>query len=266
MPVQENISKSEQRVVVVTFRLGNQTYALPISRVHQIIEMVAITPLPHVNPLILGVITFHGELVPVVNMRHLLGLEEIPLHLHTPIILMKVSKRLVGLIVDNVLDVLERPFDQVVDPNKILLEEMGETPLLQGLIQAQGRSILVLNPDHLFKPIQVRALSDAVDTLTESMEEEIADEVEGSQDSEISIEAEVTDQEDQIEVEGTNQDDQKEAEVTGQEVQKEAEVTDQEVQKEPDEPPPNPSKSRSRKKATPTAKRTKKASAGTQQC
>jgi purine-binding chemotaxis protein CheW len=228
MPVQENISISEQRVVVVTFRLGNQTYALPISRVQQIIEMVAITPLPQVNPIILGVINFHGELVPVINMRHLLGLEEIPLHLHTPIILMKISKRLVGLIVDNVLDVLERPFDQVVDPNKILLEEMGETPLLQGLIQAQGRSILVLNPDHLFKPIQVRALSEAIDTLTESVEVEITEGTESSQDPETSTEAE---------------------------------VTDQEVQKEPEVKPSNPPKKRSRKKTTPTAKSTKKASA-----
>ena len=75
MPVRENISKSEQQVIVVTFTLGSQTYALPIAPVRQIIEMVTITPLPQINHTIAGVINFHGVIAPVINMRRLLGLD-----------------------------------------------------------------------------------------------------------------------------------------------------------------------------------------------
>lgn len=173
MPVRENKPKPEQQVVVVTFKIGSQTYALPLGPVRQIIEMITITPLPQVNPMISGVINFHGVMAPVVNMRRLLELEELPLGLHTPIILVNVSKRLVGLIVDTVIDVLELPVDQVVDPNHILLKDLGETPLLQGLIQTKTGSILMLNPEHLFKPYHTRALSEAIDTLVQNSEEPV---------------------------------------------------------------------------------------------
>lgn len=175
MPVRENKSTQEQQVIVVTFQLGNQTYALPLAPVRQIIEMVTITPLPQVSQIIVGVINFHGELVPVISMRRLLELEEIPLQLHTPIILVNISEHLVGLIVDKVVDVLEKPADQVVDPNNILLKELGETPLLHGLIHSQNGSILILNPEHLFKPYHTRALSKAIDTLVQTTEQNISD-------------------------------------------------------------------------------------------
>lgn len=185
MSVRENISKPEQQIAVVTFELGDQTYALPITPVRQIIEMVTITPLPQMNQTIAGVINFHGTLVPVINMRRLLGLDEIPLNLHTPIILVKISERLVGLIVDSVVDVLQRNANQIIDPNNILLEDMGEIPLLQGLIHSAGGSILLLNLEHLFKPYQSRALSDAISTLNQNLEQDIADVLEYPEVSEI---------------------------------------------------------------------------------
>lgn len=175
MPVRENTSQSDQQVIMVTFKLGSQMYALPLAPVRQIIEMVTITPLPQVNHMISGVINFHGALVPVINMRRLLGMEEAPLYLHTPIILVHVSERLIGLIVDKVLDVVEKPINQVVDPNHILLEEMGKAPLLQGLIRAQDGSILLLDLEHMFKMSQTRALSAAIDILSHDMDEMVTD-------------------------------------------------------------------------------------------
>jgi purine-binding chemotaxis protein CheW len=171
MPHCENKTLAEQHVSIVTFRLGRQTYALPIAPVRQIIEMVTITPLPQVNHTVAGVIDFHGKWVPVINLRCQLSLAEAPLQLHTPILLVNISGRLVGLIVDQVLDVLERPANQIIDPSNILLEEMGEIPLLQGLIQSQDGSILLLNLEQLFKPYHTRGLLEAVDTLNQSLEQ-----------------------------------------------------------------------------------------------
>jgi purine-binding chemotaxis protein CheW len=100
MPDRENKTLSEQHATIVTFCLGSQTYALPITPVRQIIEMVTITPLPQINHTVAGVINFHGTLAPVINLRRYLGLDEIPLQLHTPIILVNIFERVVGLIVD----------------------------------------------------------------------------------------------------------------------------------------------------------------------
>lgn len=185
MSVRKNKSTLEQQIIVVTFQLGTQTYALPLAPVRQIIEMVKITPLPQVSQIIVGVINFHGELVPVISMRRLFELEEIPLELHTPIILVNISEHLVGLIVDKVLDVLEEPADQVVDPNNILLKELGETPLLQGLIHTKDGSILILNPEHLFTTYHTRALSKAIDTLAQMNEQSTSDGEEVTRDQKI---------------------------------------------------------------------------------
>jgi hypothetical protein len=54
-------------------------------------------------------------------------------------------------------------------PKSMLLEGMGEIPLLQGLIQSQDGSILLLNLEQLFKSSQTRSLLEAVDTLTQSL-------------------------------------------------------------------------------------------------
>jgi purine-binding chemotaxis protein CheW len=156
---------------LITFVLEGNIFALPIEPVRQIIEMVTITPIPQVDHGIEGVINFHGVVVPILNLRQLLGLSVTTFKIHTPIILVTIKGKLIGLIVDQVLDVLERPVDQIINPGRILLEEMGEIPLLQGLIQSQIGSILLLNLEHLFKSYQSRSLLDVVDSMTQTLEQ-----------------------------------------------------------------------------------------------
>jgi chemotaxis signal transduction protein len=51
---------------LVAFRSGRQRYALPVAPVVQIVEMVAITPIPQVNGSVEGVINYHGQAVPAI--------------------------------------------------------------------------------------------------------------------------------------------------------------------------------------------------------
>lgn len=171
MPVNDANKQPVQLTAIVTFRLGRQIYALPISPIRQIIEMVSISPLPQTNHNIAGVINFHGAAVPVIRLRTLLGLAEEPMKLHTPIILLNHAERLVGLVVDEVLDVVERPAEEVINPEKILVEEMGEIPLLQGLIQTNEGSILLLNPQNIFQPLQSGVLLEAMSSLAQKADQ-----------------------------------------------------------------------------------------------
>jgi len=93
----------------VTFRLGQQTYGLPIECITQIVEMVTITPLPQMSDLLEGLITVKGRPVPVVSLRRCVGLPRIDWHLHTPLILVQMSERACALVVDAVLDVTAYP-------------------------------------------------------------------------------------------------------------------------------------------------------------
>jgi purine-binding chemotaxis protein CheW len=159
---------AEQRTLVA-FRLDQQTYALHIEPIVQIIEMVTIMPIPQISNRVEGVINVRGAPVPVVNLRRYLGLPEAALQLHTPIILAQVSKLMVGLIVDEVLDVLNLPGGQIAHPAEILPEGLGEAPILQGLAHTPDGMVLLLNLEHLFLPHQAQALAQAVETLPEAV-------------------------------------------------------------------------------------------------
>jgi purine-binding chemotaxis protein CheW len=150
---------------LMTFRLNQQTYALPIERIVQIIEMVTITPIPQVNPSVEGVINVHGAMVPVVNLRRHLGLSPGQLQLHTPVVLVQANGRMVGLIVDQVTNVLSLTASQVTRPADVLPDGLGDAPLLQGLVPTKNGMVLFINLDRLFSLDQMGELAEALTAL-----------------------------------------------------------------------------------------------------
>jgi purine-binding chemotaxis protein CheW len=159
---------TEQKLLL--FWLAERAFALSVTSVAQIIPMVTITPLPQTNPAVEGVINVRGEAIPVINLRRQQGLPEIQPGPYTPIILVEVEERTVGVIVDEVLDVITVPASDVLDLQQILPEELGELPRLEGLVHAEGEPILILAPHHLLHPQQVRALEEALEALPPALE------------------------------------------------------------------------------------------------
>jgi purine-binding chemotaxis protein CheW len=163
----ENPIDINAQLHLVTFQLDRQIYALPIESIQQVIEMVTITPIPQVRASVEGVINFHGTAVPVINLRQHLGMGKTPMLLHTPILMIYISKRLVGLIVDEVQAVLELTYDQVIHPGDILPEGLGDPALLKGLFYSEGYTIFLLDIDHLFAPQEATALAEVIAALPE---------------------------------------------------------------------------------------------------
>ena len=157
---------SDQHALVM-FRLAGQTYALPIESVTRIIEMVTITPIPQVSSAVEGVINVRGTPVPVINLRQHFGLPRVPLGLRSPIVLVRIREQMFGLIVDQVIDVISRSADQITRVADILPDELGEAPVLQGLMHIQDDAVLLLDVDHLLLPNHVQAVVQAVTTLPE---------------------------------------------------------------------------------------------------
>ena len=97
---------------LVTFRLDEQIYALPIEPIIQIFEMVTITPILQLDSSLDGVINVHGAAVPVLNMRRHFGMPKLSQQVDAHIILVQFEERKVGLLVDEVLAVLDLNSDQ----------------------------------------------------------------------------------------------------------------------------------------------------------
>lgn len=153
---------------LLLFRLGAQKYAFAVEFIVQIVSMVTITSLPQLDQMVEGVINVQGRMVPVVDMRRHLGLAETQYDLYTPILLIRSGDWTLGLIVDEVLDVLDLCPEEFIPAKDILPADLGQAPVVRDLVQTGGGMTLVLDPEQLFLPHQREALGRAARWMPDS--------------------------------------------------------------------------------------------------
>lgn len=101
---------------IVAFRIAGELYGFPLEVVQEIQQLAQLRPLPDDGPASVGLIELRGRVVPVFDLRALLGLEQAPYCLETPMLFCHLHEDLVCLIVDGVEDVVEVPSGAVQPP------------------------------------------------------------------------------------------------------------------------------------------------------
>jgi purine-binding chemotaxis protein CheW len=105
---------------LVAFTLNRQPYALRLASVRQVLRMVEITPLPKAPEIVLGVVSLRGVVVPVLSIRRRLGLTEIEANLSDQLIVADSSRRIVAVVVDAVIGVVERSIEEITEAERIV--------------------------------------------------------------------------------------------------------------------------------------------------
>ncbi len=90
----------------VTFFMEHEQYAVPIFLVHDIKEMLPFSRLPNQPPFVLGVVNLRGNVVPVFDLRRVLGLPARPFDRKTVILILNIGGKITGCIVDAISDVV----------------------------------------------------------------------------------------------------------------------------------------------------------------
>jgi purine-binding chemotaxis protein CheW len=90
---------------LVGFVVGEVFYAIDISVVREIVNPLAVTPLPHTPPEVAGVADHRGEVVPVIDLRTRFGLPPAEPTRTTKWILVDGGTSPIGLVVDAVTEV-----------------------------------------------------------------------------------------------------------------------------------------------------------------
>ena len=98
--------KENEVTKVLTFYIGDQIYGIEIPYVLEIIGVPHITVVPGVPYYIKGIINVRSKVVPVLSLRSRFGKEETEYNERTCTIIVSVDNVQVGIIVDEVLDVL----------------------------------------------------------------------------------------------------------------------------------------------------------------
>ncbi len=102
----DNLKKNDRQKIVL-FSLEEPRYALSLSEVVKIERAVEITHGPKARQAVSGVINYHGENIPVVDMRKLLKVAQRDIRLEDQFIIAQTSQRLVALVVDSVMGVYD---------------------------------------------------------------------------------------------------------------------------------------------------------------
>jgi len=105
---------------LLVFVIEGHEYALPISKITRIVNIVEITPLPHHSDFISGVINLHGLVVPVINIRKRLNLEDREPCISDIMLIANIADRTIAFIADEVKNIVTPEEREVTDMNNIL--------------------------------------------------------------------------------------------------------------------------------------------------
>ena len=152
------VAGAEMQLVV--FELGDESYAVDISRVQDINRMQEITEIPHAPESVVGVINLRGRVIPVIDLRKRFGLPDAVHTKDTRIVVVHLEGNLIGVIVDAVSQVLRIPGDIVEPPSPVLAGV--DSRYLRGIAKLDDRLVILLDLDFVLSRREQEAISEVL--------------------------------------------------------------------------------------------------------
>ena len=163
-----------KKQTLLTFLLGQEYFAVNVTKVLEVLEKQQITKVPQTPGYILGIINFRGEILPVVDMRQKFNLPSQSEDEKNNVIVYDISndtnKLIFAATADTVKDVIEISEDEIKP-----VPEMGisyNAKYISGAIRQKDDFILLLDIEKVFSLTEAESVQ-AI-TIRESNEIEIA--------------------------------------------------------------------------------------------
>ena len=149
----------EKELHLVGFRVGRETFGVPIAMVREIVRVPEITAVPNAAEFIEGVINLRGKIVPVVDLRKRFKDAAPETGRKTRILVAEFDGQSVGLIVNSASEVLKIPPSDVEVPRNVFSE--GELSYISGVGKLGGRLILILDLSKVLQRGELRSVGQA---------------------------------------------------------------------------------------------------------
>ena len=127
--------ETETAVQYIVVRIGNEQYGINIKYIDNIVRNQKITRVPKTQTYYKGVINLRGEIIPVMSIRLKLGLEDDEFTDKTRIISVKIEGATIGVIVDQVREVVT-----LDDDNTEKITRTSRDDAASGYISSIGKS------------------------------------------------------------------------------------------------------------------------------
>lgn len=127
----------------VICRIGQEEFAVDVLSVQEINRLVEVTRVPKTPRFVEGVINLRGRIIPVLDLRRRFGLTASMQTLQSRIVVVSVQAKLVGFIVDSVVEVLRVPKSAIEPPPNVGSSAGAE--FTQGVGRIDDRLLIVLD-------------------------------------------------------------------------------------------------------------------------
>ena len=148
MPKQqvETLTKDTEHEFL-TFVLGEETYALDVMTVKEIRGYQPVTKIANAPDFIKGVLNLRGDIVPIIDLRIKFSVGEATYNEFTIVIMLNIGERVVGIVVDEVSDVIKVSAQDIKPPPEFGI--VFDSSYLYGLTTIEQQMIILINIESL---------------------------------------------------------------------------------------------------------------------
>lgn len=147
----------------LTFRLGEEVFAIEISKVREVLDFTTVTKVPRMPEFLRGVINLRGSVVPVVDMKLKFALEKTEKTVNTCVIIMDIAldggQTILGALADSVQEVVELEPDKIEPAPRI--GTRLKTEFIKGMGRQGDRFVIILDVDKVFSASELSLVNEA---------------------------------------------------------------------------------------------------------
>lgn len=160
----------------LTFKLDGEVFATDIRMIREVLEHTQVTPVPHSDDSMQGVINLRGKAIPVVDMRLQFGVEAAEVTVDTCIVIIEVNIKgkstVLGALVDSVMEVIDLKPEQM-EPAPGYGSRVNND-FMQAIGKLDDRFVIVLDMNKVFSSEQIGNIVETSDEASEVVEQDAA--------------------------------------------------------------------------------------------
>ena len=130
---------------IIAFRLHEQEFCVKTTTIREIRGWAPVTPMPHTPPYVLGLINLRGAVIPVIDMACRLGMKMTEPSERSAIIVTDIAGKLVGLLVEQVSDMMTIKSEALLPAPEIIPE--AQRAFCRGIVALEKSMVCFLNLD-----------------------------------------------------------------------------------------------------------------------
>jgi purine-binding chemotaxis protein CheW len=146
------VAEMTQTTQYLTFKLGEELFALDIAKVREVLDFTLVTKVPRTPDFMRGVINLRGSVVPVVDLRLKFGMTRTENSVHTCIIISEVTvdgdTTVLGCLADSVQEVIDLGPEHIMPAPRIGTKL--RTDFIKGMGKQNDRFVIILDIDQVF--------------------------------------------------------------------------------------------------------------------